>query len=148
MPAQKHSPSPVADCELMTMTTASPVNDDRHHNHELGSLLVQAIGPAPQSCLLIIHFNFENSRQRVSVTRSSGEGRSASRRNVDGRNLIETLRTLVGNEERRTCPKCERELPLKSFNRNGYCLGCEVERARANRQARREALAAGRRREH
>lgn len=130
----------------MPLTTAPPANDDRHH-HELGRLLVQAIGPAPQRCLLIIHVNLETGRQRVSVTRSSGEGRSALRRNVDGRNLIETLRTLVGNEERRTCPKCEQDLPLKLFNRNGYCLGCEVERARANRQAKRDALAASRRRE-
>lgn len=114
---------------------------------EIGRLLVQAIGSAPRSCLLIIHVNLENSRQRVSVTRSSGEGRAAERRNVDGRNLIETLRTLVGNEERRTCPKCEKQYPLKDFNRNGYCLGCEVARSRANRQAKREALAASRRRE-
>lgn len=120
-----------------------PLADDAQ---EIGGLLMRAVGQCGQSCLLIIHVTEGDTRGRVSVTRSS-RCDGPRQRTVDGRTLVETLRTLVGNEETRTCPKCEKQYPLKDFNRNGYCLGCEVQRAREIRARKRELLAASRRRE-
>ncbi|MBL8796099.1 MAG: hypothetical protein JNM56_19515 [Planctomycetia bacterium] len=121
-------------------TTAPPLPDGPRAEKpaEIGRLLLEAVRLAPESCLLIIHVNHESQRGRVSVTRSFRDAQGKSGQvSTDGRTLTDALVSLVGGERLRACPKCERTQPLKNFNQNGYCLACEVIRARATRERKR-----------